>query len=395
NSIIKTYMIGNRKLIVFSNPPNNNNNDLIQFNESFEPEEYWEEEELYKIIENDNDLIQGNIYTVIDKSLRNINGYGLFFMIGRYYGKGYSNNNDHTRGHARFISASNIYFDNNEWSYRDKFGRYIRESTQEEKEWFLKCEKQGKFIPNPKFHINESFEPIEEWEEELSDEIKISEMIVGEIYVMRAEDGKIIFRFDGFNNKVKYHINTKSVIFHLENEDGIEEHKYKDIPVPLIKDDMDEIVYLPSKSEIKEIENYENNINESFEPEEEWDEGFYIIPGKAYLVKKKDWSEFSEILNDNGYKWGGSGEITKDWFVDIYVPDRYSKECVIYPVIINGGIKSITRSSLDYYYDEYSYNKELIKFNGLYESFNPEEEWGENLPLEYNKIYKIPINHYI
>lgn len=59
---------------------------------------------------------------------------------------------------------------------------------------------------------------------------------------------------------------------------------------------------------------------ESFEPEEEWEEEVTIEPNTVYLVDKEDWEDFSDLIEEYGYKWADHRNIKSmnPFFLDLH-----------------------------------------------------------------------------
>ena len=154
---------------IISNDPYYFINESIEF----EPEEEWEELEYIYIYDLD-DLVIGNIYTVIDDFHKGEKWY----MIGRMKTLTIEDGDEqYERGFATFITADKRFRNDMVWAYmgnkNNSFtkSRKIRLSTPEEKKWFLKCEKEGRFIQRDikvltQDELNESFKPEEIWEED-------------------------------------------------------------------------------------------------------------------------------------------------------------------------------------------------------------------------------------
>lgn len=103
-------------------------------------------------------------------------------------------------------------------------------------------------------------------------------------------------------------------------------------------------------------------INESFNPEEYWEEHEIIEPNKKYFVTKKNWSKLAKVLIENGYKWYSGEKIStkkihsNDW--------ENSTEILIYTYknkLITYDTDFIYRNSGVYSYWE-KQKKDSIKF---------------------------------
>lgn len=180
----------------------------------------------------------------------------------------------------------------------------------------------------------ESFEPEEEWgmDDEYmdSDDIQMDELIPGEFYEFNYFSktyGVLLARYI-----IKYKSHTRSRVqcffYYKIEKDGIVSNRVGSF---ISKDstEFDLIIKIP-KVKL-------DNINESFEPEEYWEEEddnnqFTIEEGVTYKVNNKHINEFRDILENNGInelmgKWGSHNKYA--YFVT-YVVDSVLKNYAIF-----------------------------------------------------------------
>lgn len=141
----------------------------------------------------------------------------------------------------------------------------------------------------------ESFNPEEEWEEFEYDpnDIQMDELTPGRFYIFTyyTKDP------NGYPSYlIKYRSHTSDAIYgdfyyYLGKDGTIEKRTYGSF-VPKDNKYFDLMIRIPTEEELKIVD---EDINESFEPEEEWVENDYIdpnnvrmdelIPGEVYVIK--------------------------------------------------------------------------------------------------------------
>lgn len=280
-------------------------NNKTKTYESFEPEEYWEEDINNGL--NLEDLEHGKIYTI---------SYPHSDIIFEF---------DKINPHERYpIKTLSFTLKDDPFVFIDSSiqivdGGELRESTEKEKEilrsLIIKEYKSDWDVEDwNNEHKNESFEPEEpeeEWEEHIDRPLYVFRM-GDSIYLIEKVDSKYIYFYNDFywgpykhavsmnSYKVKDDLlSDRCRIFLYDKKIEWKSLYYSQLP----DDIKDRLVF-----DFSEL----SNLYESFEPEKEWEEeydDFRIEPNNNYYITKDNWSSFAKLLIENRYRWRNGDEI--------------------------------------------------------------------------------------
>lgn len=278
-----------------------------------------------------------------------------------------------------------------------RIGKYVfvRTSSEDHPKIFVFTNDTKDYI------LFESFEPEEEWVNEPEpyknpENIRLDELIEGEYYVLQYVDNN---HLEDVIYVIKFsHIDGNNIVssnYYCVNDDefykkgelyGKETYNY-DLTILLPGKEYEEI--------IKELEN--KQLNESFEPEEDWEDFEYYDdpprPNDVFELNSDDWEYFYDYITKYGYTHNISGVrlrrkiffgnnetiyvdmVGKD-SVMIYKDKLYMKVAVD---LRNGRLRKFDRNKNESYKIYESIKEEMTLPNDVIELFNIFDDNGYDL----------------